>query len=305
MRNYLYIICLLCGISLSAYGQQGLYFSQYLQDATVFNPAYAGSQEALTLTAQYRHQWVEYAGAPRSQGFSAHGPVSAKKIGLGLRLTNDQMAGFQQQTLSPLFAYRIRISEKRYIAAGLQLSLIRQSPDFASIHLRQADDPVFAGGAAALSASFGTGVFYASEHFYAGFAVPALFPDLGGNFREPAAFLTAERTYIGHAGLVLDIHPEVKLKPNFLLAVPEKGNLYADANLLFLFREVLWLGGSYRLGQGIAALAQLQLNPQLALGYSFEPPFRLKSTLGVASHEISLQYRFYFMESAVKSPRYF
>lgn len=304
MRKSVHTIFLLCCISLSAYGQRSLYFSQYLQDATVFNPAYAGSQEALTLIAQYRHQWVGTEGAPRSQSFSAHGPVGSQNIGLGLRISNDQMAGFQQQMLSPLFAYRIRISEKKYIAAGLQASLFRQSPDFAHVHLRQPDDPVFVAGSAALFASFGTGIFYASEHFYAGFAVPDLFPNVkeGG---ESIALQAAERTYIGHAGLVLNIHPEIKLKPNLLIGLPEKGSLYADANLLFLFREVLWLGGSYRLGQGMAALAQLQLNPQLSVGYSFDLPFRSQSTFGAASHEVSLQYRFYFIKTSVKSPRYF
>lgn len=303
VRHILLLFCLM-GLSGLAYGQQGLFFSQYIQDAMVFNPAYAGAKEALTFTAQYRLQWLHTEGAPAYQSFSAHAPVWSHNIGLGLRLTNDQLAGYDQQTVSPVFSYRIRLGANRFIAAGLQAGLLRQRPDFRHIHLRDPDDPVFQSGRAGLSASFGTGVFYGSDRFYAGLAIPSLFPDVGREFVQ-IGFREEPRTYIGHAGLVLDLNADLKLKPNVLIALPERGSLYADANLHLLIREVLWLGGSYRLNQGVAFSTQLQLNPQLSLGYSYDVPLQQQLYVGAPSHEVSVQYRFFFVKSGIKSPRYF
>lgn len=305
-RSVRHIQLLFCLMWLSgvAYAQQGLFFSQYIQDAIIFNPAYAGAKEALTFTAQYRMQWVHTEGAPGFQSFSAHAPVWSHNIGVGLRLTNDQLAGFDQQTVSPVFAYRIRLAKKRFIAAGLQTSLVRQRPDFRNIHLRDPDDPVFYPGQAGFSASFGTGIFYGAERFYAGLAIPDLFPDVGNQFRQ-TGFRQESRTYIGHAGLVLDLNSDLKLKPNLLVALPERGSIYADANLHLLIREVLWLGASYRLNQGVAFMTQLQLNPQLSLGYSYDVPLQQLLYVGATSHEVSVQYRLFFVKSGVKSPRYF
>lgn len=304
LKIVLHIFLLLCCFSLPVQSQQNFFFSQYIQDATAFNPAYAGSQEALTLTAQYRHQWVRTEGTPVFQGFSAHSPVLSQNIGLGIRFLNDQVAGLSRQALSPSFAYRIRLGKKSFIAAGLQASVTRQQPRFEDIKLRDPDDPAFAPGPPGISTSFGTGLFYGSEYFYAGFAVPDLFPDIGGKFRE-TVYQAAERSYIAHTGLVIPIHPEIKLKPNVLVVVPEVGNIYADANVMLLLREVLWIGGSYRPGRGMGALAQFQLTPQLAAGYGYDLPLKSGYFAGASSHEVSLQYRFYFVKSDVKSPRYF
>lgn len=304
LTKHIWLLFCLMGLGGAAYGQQGLFFSQYIQDAMVFNPAYAGAKEALTFTAQYRLQWLHIEGAPAYQSFTAHTPVWSHNIGLGLRVTNDQLAGFDQQTVSPVFSYRIRLAANRFIAAGLQTSLARQRPDFRNIHLRDPDDPAFYAGQAGLSASFGTGIFYGAERFYAGLAIPNLFPDVGRQFRQ-VGFREESRAYIGHAGLVLDLNPDLKLKPNILVALPERGTVYADANLHLLLREVLWLGGSYRFNQGVAFMTQLQINPQLSLGYSYDVPLQQQLYLGAPSHEVSVQYRLFFVKSGVKSPRYF
>ncbi len=303
LRNFSLCFMLLM-LVLPARGQQQFFFSQYIFDATAFNPAYAGSQEALTLTAQYRMQWTGLEGAPEFQSFSAHTPLIWQNIGLGLRLTNDQMGGYGAQTVSPVFAYRIRLGSGRFISAGLQSTLQRQKNGAKDIFLRDPDDPSFGAQPAAFSLSFGTGLFYGAKKFYAGIAVPDLFPDVMDQF-DQTGYREGTRTFIGHAGLVVNLHPEIKWKPNLLIAVPGSGSMYADVNMLFLLREVLWMGASYRLNQGIAALAQVQLNPQLAIGYSYDLPLQGASYLNSSSHEISVQYRFYFVETGVKSPRYF
>ena len=46
--------------------QQYPVFTQYYFNELVINPAYAGSQVQLSLTAMYRNQWVNFPGAPEN-----------------------------------------------------------------------------------------------------------------------------------------------------------------------------------------------------------------------------------------------
>jgi energy-converting hydrogenase Eha subunit B len=68
MRIYLIvIIVLLSGFTASA--QQAATYSQYMFNTLAINPAYAGSQEALSVTALGRFQNVGLSGAPNTQTF--------------------------------------------------------------------------------------------------------------------------------------------------------------------------------------------------------------------------------------------
>ena len=77
--------------------QQQAMFSQYMFNTLAINPAYAGSQETVSLTALTREQWVGLEGAPSTQTFSAHTPFEKKRIGVGLVFLHDKI-GVTNQT---------------------------------------------------------------------------------------------------------------------------------------------------------------------------------------------------------------
>src|SRR6187455_1944188 len=70
--------------------QQVPQYSQYMYNGLAINPAYAGSKDYLSLTAVYRKQWADFPGAPETQTFSAHGPLSQGQMGLGFLFVNDK-----------------------------------------------------------------------------------------------------------------------------------------------------------------------------------------------------------------------
>ena len=61
--------------------QQYPVFTQYYFNELVLNPAYAGSQVQLSLTAQYRNQWVNFPGAPKTFSVSGHTALVKNKVG--------------------------------------------------------------------------------------------------------------------------------------------------------------------------------------------------------------------------------
>ena len=64
------------------WSQHNSSYSQYMFNGLLFNPAYAGSNDALNLTALYRKQWVGIDNAPTTANFTAHTPLKNKKVNI-------------------------------------------------------------------------------------------------------------------------------------------------------------------------------------------------------------------------------
>ena len=274
-----------------------------MHDATVINPAYAGSADALSLTLQARMQWVRTDGAPNTQIFSAHAPVSGIPFAAGMRMLHEAVGSGRRMTLSPSWVYRKPLA-KGVVSAGLSGNISRYSPGYQNLLLLHKDDDVFALQESMWIVTLGAGFFYATDKFYAGLAVPEIVPASKPD-PERNIFRRHLRQYIFHTGKVFSLNHDVLLKPNLLLSIPEQGVAYADFNMNVLFRETLWLGASYRTSHLLGGLVQLQLNSQWKLGYAWDMPLQRNQFYGTDTHEISLQYTFSFDRTGVRSPRYF
>ena len=66
-------------ISLQIFGQQSTLYTQYYNNFSILNPAYAGSQGNLTSTLNSRTEWTGVDGGPATYSFSLHGP-SGKNV---------------------------------------------------------------------------------------------------------------------------------------------------------------------------------------------------------------------------------
>ena len=82
--NRVLLSLLIIAIPLQLSGQMFPLSDHYAVNALAINPAYAGCQDALSLTASYRDQWVGFNDAPKSYILSVHTPVFNDRVGLGI-----------------------------------------------------------------------------------------------------------------------------------------------------------------------------------------------------------------------------
>src|SRR2546430_5631376 len=75
----------------AAHAQYDPMFTQYMFNEMYINPAYAGSHENIAAAALYRNQWSGLEGAPITQTFSIHAPISKQKIGIGLNILHEEI----------------------------------------------------------------------------------------------------------------------------------------------------------------------------------------------------------------------
>src|SRR5690625_2289907 len=74
----------------TVFTQQQAQFTQYMDNMLYYNPAYAGSHDAMSISALHRQQWAGFDGAPMSTTFGLHTPL-VKNLGLGVSLLNDRV----------------------------------------------------------------------------------------------------------------------------------------------------------------------------------------------------------------------
>ena len=287
----------------NVYGQQQIMFTQYMFNGLALNPAYAGSHETISATALARKQWTGLDGAPTTQTFSVHSPIRAQRMSLGLLALHDNIGVTDQTGIYGSYAYRIPVSKKGKLAFGLQGGISFYNAQFSKV---SSTDPVFANGdVREIHPSFGFGMYYNTERFYAGVSIPQL-NQSSFDRGNPDSDSRIVRHYFVTAGYVFDLNHSLKLKPNLLVKAVSGAPVEFDVNANLLIKDVVWVGLSWRSFDSIDAILQLQVTDQLQIGYAYDFATTTDlSRVNGGSHELMLNYRFTFTRTRIITPRYF
>lgn len=286
-------------------GQQYALYTQYMFNGLAINPAYAGSNEALNVTAFSRRQWTNVEGAPTTTGVSAHTPIKKESMGLGLIIAKDKITIFNQTSVNLTYAYHVPLAENKKLSLGLQAGFAHHNASYTSLTSKTPDDPARAASDInTWSPSFGTGAYYYTNRFYAGLSIPYLASNLlrTKNIRNEIHY---QNNYFFATGYVMSLSPHVQFKPNLLVKYMAGNPIQVDLNANFLFKEVLWAGASLRSLNALSFLTQVNLTEQLKFGYSYDINLGPLSGLSKGAHEFVISYLFSFNRTNIDSPRYF
>lgn len=309
------IIILIVFIFASFWGlkaQQDAQYTQYMYNTLSVNPAYAGSRGVLSLAGLHRSQWVGLDGAPTTQTFNFHTPVS-KRVGIGLSIVNDEIGnGTNQDTyFDAAFSYTIPTSNTGKLSFGLKAGGHFLNIDFNQ--LRNFDSSITPAGQQNIdkkfSPNFGAGVYYHTEKFYAGLSVPNFlqtehFDSSGQN----SSFLAQERmNWYLITGYVFELNPDLKLKPAVLIKAVQGAPLQADLSAMVLLKKKFSLGAAYRWDAALSALVGFQINEKILLGLAYDREITElgNSAFNSGSFEVFLRYEFRTRYKNVIAPRFF
>lgn len=309
MKSGLYISVLLALVlALPVDGQQVPVTSQYLTNGLVINPAYAGTREVLSANLSYRKQWARINGAPQFQTLSLHSPVNKKeRVSLGL-MTDYLTYGVTKDVgIYGFYAYSIRYGHGK-LSMGLKAGFDLSNTNYNRLRFPDGNpaDPLLSGDMKYSLPNMGVGFYYYTEKYFVGLSVPSLLTykrDEADQFSVTPDY-SLFRTYLT-AGTLVRVADMFKVKPSVLIRYSMHEPLELDLNANLIFADMLWLGGSYRIAEKAAvALVDLQVTPQLKVGYSFDYQLGHLNNYTTGTHEVSLRYEFTIAVSAT-SPRYF
>lgn len=307
MKKLLVISSLLILLTGSAgMAQQYSISSQYLTNGLVINPAYAGSRGDLCVNLSYRRQWARISGAPEFENLTLHTPVTKKeKVAVGFMINRTAFGVTKATGFYTFYAYSVPAGPGR-LAFGLKAGADITNIAYSSADVIDPNDPLFMGSKSYTLPNLGAGVYYYSDKYFAGFSVPSLLSYHQAHNDEYTVYYNykLDRLFLTGGGLIT-FSDSFMAKPSFLLRYSFVEPLEMDLNMNLIFGNTLWLGGSYRIAeQAVVALVDLQVTPQLRIGYSYDYPAGHLNSYTSGTHEISLRYEFEFKVSAA-SPRYF
>jgi type IX secretion system PorP/SprF family membrane protein len=298
-------VLIVISVSIAA-AQQLPQFTQFMYNNLVINPAYAGADEALSLTLLHRSQWTGVDNAPSTQSFSAHSLIKKKQIGLGLTLIRDEIGVHKNTNILTNYAYHINVSETTFLSFGLQVGLTNLKSDYASLasssQANTPQDPKLVNSINETMIDFGAGLYIRSPRFHLGLSSPGLLSrTITVNDTVSVNFKKAN--FLGIARYRFRLSQSFDVEPGFMVKYFTTLPLSYDVNLNFIFKKVLTVGVSYRKSESIDVILKFQLTPQLQFGYAYDYPLNYVARLSSASHELMLNYLFRDFKKRAASPR--
>jgi len=283
----------------TVYAQQSPQFTQFMFNNLAINPAYAGADGALSLTAVARSQWTGVDGAPVTESFAAHG-LFRDRVGLGLSVVNDQVGVHRNTNALASYAYHLKAGKRAFISLGLAAGMTNFVSDYLSLNV--ANDPRAMSSLRGTRMNLGTGLYFRSPGVDLGLSAPNLLSrrmsisdTTGITFRSP--------DILGYARYRLKLNENYTLQPAVLLKYYAGLPVSYDVNGSIIYKNVITAGLSYRSHESFDFLIKLQLTLRMEFGYSFDYPIGKISSLSSASHEVMVHYVFKKDTRRIMAPR--
>lgn len=277
------VIILLCLVVRLGYSQSMPMYSQYMYNMTNINPAYAGNRGVPNLAFIWREQWTGLPGAPTTKSITFDMPTANKKVGFGVQFFDDKYVSVIKRTgVNVYYNLKIPVSEHGVLSMGLKGGFYNDTKKLTNVDLGPivAYDAAFSSNFNKIIPLAGAGIYYNDDHFYAGLSAPDLitFSKVQTYKSDSSLYQVNELHYFFTSGYSFNVNEDVTIKPSILLKMVSGAPIEADLNTMCWLRNTLGIGGSYRTGESVLAIAELQITPQFRIGYAYDMPFKLPYT---------------------------
>ena len=304
IKSLLKLIVIVFSIT-TVYSQQDAQYTQYMYNMNVLNPAYAGSQETLSIGLLGRTQWVGIDGAPQTLTAAIHAPIR-KNVGLGFSVIVDEIGPVKEQNVFADFSYTINTSEYARLAFGIKAGFTFLNGDLIGLNLGDdIPDDAFSENLNKSTANFGAGAFYYTDEFYVGLSMPNMLRAL--HFTREGGIInhaTEDMHFFLTSGYVFDVSYNLKLKPSIMVKAVAGAPLSIDLSGNALINERFELGLSWRIDDSVSAMFNVLVSPSTRIGYAYDYTLSNLGDFNSGSHEVFLLFTISNSRSGL-SPRFF
>lgn len=289
-RIFIFVMC-----CLSSQAQHYPTFSQYIVNGLAINPAYAGRNGVMDVTASHRRQWLGFNGSPVTTALSLNTPLRQKTIGIGMTVIDDKIGPFSNQFVSGIYSYRVRVGKYK-LSFGIQSGVAVSKANYESLARNQQQDALI-NGQRLVDIGFisGAGVYLHNKQLFAGLSAPYLVNTLNSNFLN-------ENPIVLTGGYFIGIDRDHGIKPSILVRYVHNSPVTGDINFNYYYKYQFGFGLSYRTNNSLVGIAEFGLSHQLRICYSYDCELNRLKKYQSGSHEILIRYYFGYNINA-KNPR--
>jgi type IX secretion system PorP/SprF family membrane protein len=288
-----------------AFAQQRPQYTQYMINPFLVNPAVSGTEDYTDIRAGYRKQWAGFDGSPRTMYLSAHTNIGKSKVvnnrtkhkktgfhGVGVVINNDLIGPTSTLTASGAYSYHLALSKKVFASLGIMAGLQQYSLDATQLTTTNSGDASLNGFSSHSLADINLGGWIYSDKFYAGASIIQVAPQKLYNSTTNA--IDKGRTahqYIVMAGYRIPLGYDFTFIPSVCLKAVSPAPVSMDINSKVRYKNLGWLGVSYRHKDAVAFMAGVIINNTFDVSYSYDVTTTHLSKYNSGSHEIIMGYR--------------
>lgn len=323
-QRIIFILC--CCISVSVTAQQRPYYTQYIMNNYIINPAVAGIENYWDVKASHRMQWVGLQDAPVTTYLTIHGPLKKSgyerespttfrargenprgeaywrdytaadpHAGVGFTIINDKTGPLNRFAAYGTYAYHVGLSPKTNLSAGISVGMTNVSLDASKLDFGAitVDPAVGSSGVInRLKPDVSAGLWLYSKDYFVGLSAQQIIPQ-NVSFSDNTVSLTGGKL-IPHlflsAGYRMQLSDDVSFLPSMLIRYISPLPVGYDVNAKFQYQDIMWLGASYRYNDGFAAMMGVNLNHSINIGYSYDIQTSKLNTVSKGTHEILIGF---------------
>jgi type IX secretion system PorP/SprF family membrane protein len=309
-------------VSVSA--QQKPHYTQYILNQYILNPALTGIENYTDIKVSHRHQWAGIDGAPVTTYLTVHTSLGKKDYrttptsfsvpgenprgqrywedytaaephhGIGLQIINDKTGPLGQFSAYATYAYHLGLSPRTSIAAGFGAGFSRISLQTDKLQFAVPVDPaVYTSGTInKFKPDVMAGLYLYSADYFVGLSAQQIIPqkidftdntvkETGGRL-VPHVFATT-----GYRFLLTE---EINVIPSVMVKYVNPMPLQIDVNAKLQYLDFLWLGASYRVKYGFAAMVGMNLSNTVQFGYSYDYSTTALNNYSHGTHEFLIGF---------------
>ena len=303
--------------------QQRPHYTQYILNNYILNPALTGIENYADVKISARDQWTGLNGAPKTLYLSAHMPIGKKDLkttatsfqlpgqnprgsaywenytasephhGIGFTVMSDKTGLYNRFTAHFSYAYHIGLSHSMNLSAGFSGGFSRIGFDAAKANPVN-PDPAIGNGNSELfkwKPDLSVGLWLYTADYFVGISAQQIIPqkitftsDTMGIKLVPHLFTTAGYRFL--------LNEDINMIPSVMLKYIQNSPTVPqfDLNAKVQYRDLLWLGGSYRFQDGYAAMLGLNLANTFNIGYAYDFSITNLNTVSKGTHEIMIGF---------------
>ena len=274
-------------------GQQELNFNHYMLNSQVFNPAFVGLEENLTISLLNSLQWIGFEGNPTINAIFLDAKLK-NNLGLGMELISDKIGPSSSNFVAINAAYHLKLNKNsRRLSLGIKLSGNDHNISLNRFNFDDLTDPNVRTKDSYFITNIGFGLRYYTDKIYFSFSIPYFFE---------TKTINKKRHYYLSGGFKKELNKKLLLNPNFLIKKASNAPTSIDVSTMLFYEDLFWFGINYGAsdngfispnvsGGNLSFISGFKLIPALSIGYSVTSQIgNWTGSANSRSHEIYIKF---------------
>ena len=274
-------------------GQQELNFNHYMLNSQLFNPAFVGLEENLTISLLNSLQWIGFEGNPTTNSIFLDAKLK-NNLGIGMELISDKIGPTSSNFAAINAAYHLKLNKNSHrLSLGIKLSGNDHNISLNNFNFDDITDPNVRTKDSYFITNIGFGLRYYTDQLYFSFSIPYFFE---------TKTINKKRHYYLSGGFKKELNKKILINPNFLIKKASNTPTSIDVSTMLFYEDLFWFGVNYGAsdngfispnvsGGNLSFISGFKLIPALSIGYSVTT--QIANWTGSAnsrSHEIYIKF---------------